>query len=118
MRVLYVEDHEDLRELTVEILAEWQLDFEAVDSAEAALAAFQRQPFDLLLTDVSLPGVLGTALAKQLMSRHPALRVVFLSGYDLGLLTDWGPQVSAMVKPVDDDALKARLDEVRRGLQT
>lgn len=110
MRVLYVEDHDDLRALTVEILTEWKIDFEAVASAEAAIAAFHRQPFDLLLTDVSLPRLLGTDLARQLIAHHPPLRVVFMSGYDLGPLADWGPQVSAMQKPVDDDALKAMLD--------
>lgn len=117
MRVLYVEDHDDLRALTVEILIEWSIDFEAVASAEAAFEAFQRQPFDLLLTDVSLPRMLGTELARQLMKQHPALQVVFMSGYDLGPLADWGPQVRAMLKPVDDDALKAMLDGVQSGLR-
>lgn len=118
MRVLYVEDNDDLRELTGEVLTDLQVNFEAVADADSAQAAFRRQPFDLLLTDVSLPGELGTDLARRLMAGHPALRVVFLSGYDLGPLRDWGPQVSALIKPVDDDELKARLETIRSGLRS
>jgi YesN/AraC family two-component response regulator len=53
-------------------------------SGDAALAAFERAavPFDILLTDVVMPGTLqGPMLAKELARRAPGLGIVFMSGY-------------------------------------
>ena len=35
----------------------------------------------LLLTDVILPGMNGTALAREILEQHPTIRVLFMSGY-------------------------------------
>ena len=52
------------------------------DSAAAALrvAEERREPVDLLLTDVLLDGLSGTALAEELVRRHPEIRVLFMAG--------------------------------------
>lgn len=62
---------------------------------------------DLLLTDVSMPGMDGRALATELRSRHPKLRVVFMSGYAADGISD-GDQDSRtafLQKPFDPDTL-------------
>ena len=81
--VLLVEDDESLREFAVRALR--KLGYEvtvAVSGAEAlAMANDDRLEFDLLLTDVVMPGMSGTELLEQLLQNRPALRVLFMSGY-------------------------------------
>jgi len=114
MRVLYVEDNDDVRELITELLAEEGLDVHACESAEAALQAFGDDRFDFVLTDVSLPGLSGTELAKALLARQPNLWVVFASGYALPIAkATWGPRVRALLKPFEAEQLTALVNEIR-----
>jgi len=53
----------------------------AVESGERAEAIAGDVPFDVLLTDLMLPGVSGAELAGRLAGRWPALRVLVMSGY-------------------------------------
>jgi two-component system, cell cycle response regulator CpdR len=95
MRILYVEDNPDLRE-TIGMLME--ADGQTVTScatAEEALALDMDEPFDVLVSDVSLPGMSGTDLARQLLAVDPQRWVVLCTGYDLGdYANGWGPNVS------------------------
>ena len=51
-------------------------------SAEEATAAAAAEPhIDLLLTDVLLPGASGRELATTLRGTHPALRVIYMTGW-------------------------------------
>ena len=79
LRVLYVEDNDDVRELIGELLLDEGLDVTPCETAEQALARFTVGGFDFVLTDVSLPGVSGTELAKRLLALEPALWLVFAS---------------------------------------
>jgi CheY-like chemotaxis protein len=54
---------------------------EAADADEAFNLLGQRG-FDVLITDVALPGLAGDELARQAVAQNPGLRVVFASGYD------------------------------------
>ncbi len=71
MRVLYVEDHAEVRELMVLLLEEEGLSVVACASAEAAQSAFAASRFDILMTDVSLPTMRGTELATRLQRDPP-----------------------------------------------
>ena len=53
---------------------------EAVDGEDAYDKACRR-PFQLVLTDVVMPGVNGVELVKRLQKRDPAVKVLFLSGH-------------------------------------
>ncbi|HKJ24511.1 MAG TPA: response regulator, partial [Myxococcota bacterium] len=53
----------------------------ASDGREAlALAAQRTEPFDLVVTDVVMPHLSGTELARRLRDRFPGIRVVMISG--------------------------------------
>ncbi|MCU0983511.1 MAG: PAS domain-containing protein [Acetobacteraceae bacterium] len=82
-RILLVEDDAGVREvLRRRLMREGFHVHEAAD-AEEAIRVFEKDaPFDLLLTDVVMPGrLMGPVLAKRLRERQPGLKVVFLSGY-------------------------------------
>jgi CheY-like chemotaxis protein len=79
--ILLVEDEALICEVTAEALAEQGYDVEAVTSGEAALRhlASERR-FDVLFTDVNLPGIDGEVLARRARALRPGLPVMYTSG--------------------------------------
>jgi PAS domain S-box-containing protein len=80
-RILLVEDDPGVRELLVDILRGHDYDVTPANSAEEALERARDHSFDLLLSDVDLPGMNGARLARTLRERQPDLRMVLMSGY-------------------------------------
>ena len=81
--------------------------------AEALFAGDDR--FDLLLTDLVLPGMSGPELAERLRRRHPVLKVLYMSGYTDDALARRHklPAGSAFIgKPFGLDDLQAKVEEV------
>jgi hypothetical protein len=115
--VLVVEDETGAREGLREMLTMLEYRVVATSSGEAALSLPLDPPFDVLLTDLVLPGIHGNELAERLRERWPALRVIVMSGYapDVavrqGVLTG---SVRFLEKPFDMETL-AR--EVRAALR-
>ena len=79
-RVLLVEDESAVRELLSSALERNGFDVVAAASAEEALT-LASPVFRILLSDISLPGMSGVQLAKQLRRMLPGLRVLLMSGY-------------------------------------
>ena len=113
LQILYVEDNQIVREITYELLCAEQRQIVALGSAEEALAVFRTQPFDVLITDVSLPAMSGLDLVRNVLSLNPKLPVIIASGYSLDFgLDNWGPNVRSIIKPFESseiDALIAQL---------
>jgi two-component system cell cycle sensor histidine kinase/response regulator CckA len=119
-RVLIVEDEAGAREGLREILAMLGYDVAAVGSGEEAERLPGDQPFDLVLTDLMLPGAAGPQVADGLRRRWPALKVILMSGYAedeavrRGVATG---SVRFLQKPFSMEALtrevRAALDEPR-----
>jgi len=81
--VLVVEDEDVVRSYAERVLKGLGYDVSAARSGVEALAlvADHPEPFDLLVTDVMLPGMNGRELSDQLTARKPSLRTLFVSGY-------------------------------------
>jgi signal transduction histidine kinase/DNA-binding response OmpR family regulator len=112
-RVLLVEDSQEVRETTVEFINEVGFEVVAVGTAEAALEAMATARYDIVFTDISLPGISGIELLKRARQADPQQRVVVASGYgaDLGK-HGFGPGVAVLSKPYDLAALERTLNEV------
>jgi two-component system cell cycle sensor histidine kinase/response regulator CckA len=81
-RVLVAEDEDAVRRLIQRILSEHGYEVVVARDGEEALELAQASgPLDTLLTDVVMPGMAGTTLARQLTDRMPDLHVVFMTGY-------------------------------------
>ncbi len=82
-RVLIVDDEvNSLRALAIGL----RLEGFAVETAESALAAhvvLDREPCDLAIVDLMMPGTNGLDLAREMRARHPSLRVILTSAYHL-----------------------------------
>jgi CheY-like chemotaxis protein len=115
MEVLLVEDNSEVSLITVEYLTELGHSAVAVPAAESALQRLAERRFDAVLTDVSLPGMSGLELAKELAKQYPKLPVVISSGYssvnlEFGL-GGRGPSVFILPKPYDLPMLEKTLTE-------
>lgn len=90
--VLVVEDTESLREVIREQLAEVGYTVLLAPNGEAAqtLAREHWGPIHLLLTDVVMPKMKGTELAKALLDERPGLLVLYMSGYPKGAAWNQG----------------------------
>jgi len=109
-RILVVEDNEDARAMLCDLLHLLGHEVCAVGSAEEALAQPDLAAFDVLLTDVSLPGLSGIELARRLAARCPTLRIVFSSGYGNVAPEEAGLDAASLPKPFDLEDLQAVLD--------
>jgi CheY-like chemotaxis protein len=69
-------------------------------------------PADLLLTDVVMPGLSGAVFAARARALRPALRVLYMSGYErLGAPEEGWPQEDVIPKPFSRAALLARVSQ-------
>lgn len=88
--VLVVDDEERIARLASRILQRSGYRVTAFENPAAALAAFQAEPeaFDLLLTDMTMPGMSGVELARAIHAVNAHLPVVLSTGY----AGSYGPQ--------------------------
>jgi CheY-like chemotaxis protein len=115
--VLLVEDEDGVRALTRHILQSCGYAvLEARDGAEAVRVAGQHQGhIDLLITDVVMPRMGGREVAERLAAIHPAVKVMFLSGYTDDAVVRHGileAQVAFLQKPFSTATLAAKVREV------
>ena len=114
--ILLVEDEEPVRSVTRQLLERnGYTVFEAADGP-AALALVGAEnggvQFDLLLTDVIMPGMSGRQLADQLTSQRPDLLVLFMSGYTDDAVVRHGmlePGLAYLEKPYRPAALLRKM---------
>ncbi len=119
LRMLYVEDNAELREIFQEMLEGDQREVMACASAEEALVLWNASHFDVLVSDISLPGMSGTDLARRILASHPERWVVLCSGYDYGdALRTLGPRVRALSKPFELEDLDHLMDEIHMSLDS
>jgi signal transduction histidine kinase len=81
LRVLVADDDKSVRDVLARILQRAGHEVIAADSGEQALARFSPRQFDLLFTDLSLPGIDGATLVGELRARDPRLAVVIVTGW-------------------------------------
>jgi len=112
--VLLVKDEQSLRQLASRILTGNGYQVCAVATAVDALdqAGDLRQPIDLLLTDVVMPGMLGNEVATRVRAARPGLPVLYMSGYAQPVLDTQGaldPDVDLLEKPFTQPTLLTRV---------
>jgi len=115
--VLVVEDEEAVRLLTRRILERAGYRVFDAANAEQAEALFERHGtvFNLLVTDVIMPGASGPRLFERLARQRPDLKVLYVSGYTGDTIVHQGelaPGVEFLRKPFTADALNRRVREV------
>ena len=118
--ILLAEDAEPLRKLAQTFLEAAGFRVWSAGSGEEALevAACSGVTFDLLLTDVVMPGMNGRLLAEQLLPRQPGIKVLYMSGYTDSFIAGHGvldPGTHLLHKPFTEDVLIRKAREVLDG---
>lgn len=117
VNILYVEDNTDVRHLVLELIESDSRRVVACADAESAWACLRREAFDVLVTDVNLPGWSGIELATRWIAGDAARWVILLSGYDLSKsLAGLGRHVRAVPKE-DFEQLDRLLAEIGEQLE-
>ncbi len=101
LRILVVEDNLNLKDMLCDMLELLGQAPQGAGDAEQALVLAEQQTFDVLLTDVSLPGMSGIELAKQLLVKQPDIQVVFASGYGAQMVQHLKFKSRVLPKPYD-----------------
>lgn len=112
LRVLVVEDNLDAQFLVGEMLQAFGHQVEALSRGEEAPALLAASHFDVLFTDVSLPGISGVDLARAALRRQPGLHIIFASGFGDTLTRHVEFAATALQKPYDMEQLKQALDRI------
>jgi two-component system, cell cycle sensor histidine kinase and response regulator CckA len=108
--VLVADDDLQMRRLLGSALAEWGYETTVVGSGEAALQTLDDRCPDLLITDLIMPGMKGDELARACVEHCPAVRLVFVSGFEGAKLRELGvSQVVFLDKPVSLATLRSTL---------
>jgi CheY-like chemotaxis protein len=115
-RILLVEDQDDLREMASEALELAGYHVTPAPDGESALAVCAGgEDFELLLTDVVMPGLSGGELAERVRQVRPEARVLYMSGYNDDAIVRRGVSVdeaSFIQKPFTIDALTRKVRQL------
>ena len=84
--LLLIEDEATLREAIAEQLADHGYEVDQADSGEAAIARLADFAYDIIITDLRLPGIDGSAVVEAAVGRYPDLIAIVVTGY--GTLKD------------------------------
>jgi DNA-binding NtrC family response regulator len=79
--VLLVEDEAALRQVIAEQLSDRGYRVEQADSGEAAISRLADFAFDIILTDLRLPGMDGSAVVEAAVARYPDIVAIVITGY-------------------------------------
>ena len=77
--ILVVDDDDVIRDTLCELLSEAH-SCQTADTAEDALAKLEARSFDVVLTDISMPGLSGMELLRRVLQLYPGTAVIMISG--------------------------------------
>jgi DNA-binding response OmpR family regulator len=114
-----VEDEESVRELVRLTLASRGYKVLEAENGEGGLRIAEtcKEPIDILITDVVMPGIGGRELAKKLLALRPGISVLYLSGYTEDAVITHGalaPGTAFLQKPFTLQSLAEKVREVLR----
>ena len=110
--VLVVDDEASLRSIVCDVLeaAGYRVLTAADGAAALALAATAEAAVDLVVTDLTMPGMDGLTLIRHLRTAHPDLRVLIMSGFPQHYETG-AARETFLAKPFTSDALERAVRE-------
>lgn len=119
-RILLADDDKATRELVRRALELDGHQIHAVEDGSEAWSAFEAAPatFDLIITDVEMPGTDGVTLAKNALAKSPTIKVLMMSGFTDALERGrWlGPaRLGVLAKPFTLEQIRRAIGSVLGG---
>ena len=119
-RVLLIDDDSDVRGALGEIVAVLGYDTELAASGAEGMTLFDANHFDIVLTDLLMPGMTGWEVVDEVRKRNPKTPVLIITGSALYPedRRGWKPGVALVSKPVDmnflENAIAKMIQEAER----
>jgi two-component system cell cycle response regulator CpdR len=112
-RILLAEDDHSLRGFLTRALERAGHTVVDCENGDDAIDALDQGPWDLLLTDIVMPGADGIEVARVAAARQPGIRIMFITGFAAVALSaaQASPQAKVLAKPVH---LRDLVGEVER----
>ncbi len=114
-RILLAEDDDSLRVFLKASLGRAGHDVEAFPDGDTAWSALEHGAYDLLLTDIVMPGLDGIELARRAAEVDPAMKIVFITGFAAVALSQSTPaprDAKVLSKPFHLKDLVAEVERV------
>jgi len=109
-RILLVDDNHVVRDMLVDLVGSLGYRADAAASGVEALALFDRGQYDVVLTDLMMPGMSGWEVLAALRQRDPQLPIIILTGTPaIGDPRAAQTGVAVLRKPIDVTALEATI---------
>jgi len=113
-RVVVVDDDRLIREMVRDAIGN-RARVECCDSSEAALEALHREPADLIVSDITMPGLSGIELLEEIRRTHPATDFMLLTG-DATIESAVGAlrmgAADYLTKPINSDELALVVERI------
>ena len=117
IRVLYVDDEADVREVFEAVFSD-EFEVAVADSGPAALAQMTRTTFDVLVSDMRMEPMKGSELLARAYAEHPDTQRILLTGYsdhdDLADAVNLGHVFAYVQKPWEAEQLKLTIKRAAR----
>ncbi|MFH2058607.1 MAG: response regulator [Pseudomonadota bacterium] len=116
-KILIVDDEKDLRSILFRALVKSGFICEQADNAASALELIKTQTFDLIVSDIEMPGMDGIELLKKVKADNPGIDFIIMTGYasQYSYVDIMNAGASDyMSKPFDIMSMLARIDRISR----
>ena len=115
-KILLVDDNAVVRDMLVDLVGSLGYVADAASGGAEALALFDRNRYDIVLTDLLMPGMSGWEVLAGVRQRDPRMPVVIITGTPaVGDPRATQPGVTVLKKPVDvkalDETIKQKLSQ-------
>lgn len=119
INILIVDDEKNIRVSLRDFLKANGYDAECASSAQEALALFEKERFDVVITDYKMPGQDGYELSRTLLKKTPGLIVIIMTAF--GSIQDAVSTIKHgiydyITKPLDTGHLLKKLESVRKDI--
>jgi CheY-like chemotaxis protein len=114
-----IDDAAGVRAVVCDLLTGFGYDADAAEDGPRGLALFERYPYDLVITDLKMPGLTGWHVVEAVRSRRPMMPMLMISGFATEADVERARQerVEFLHKPFRSDELRQAIGEaLARGL--
>ena len=115
VRILIIEDDAEMRALLKDSLVEDGMEFESAGNGAEAIQKLAEEPFDLVITDIRMPGLTGLDILPGIKKLQPQTRVIVITAFGSEEVRrksfDRGA-VAYLEKPIDMNRLKTLIQEM------
>lgn len=119
LKILIVDDEPDMVSTLDELLTEEGHHVDSAYNSQDALERLETFTYDLILTDLSMPGIDGISLLKESKNRYPETEVIVITGYgtiDNAVEATKLGAFNYLIKPVEPSDILMNVDRVRQRL--